>query len=116
MENEGVVSDEAGARIADNFHARDVNLIMGARTQGASERFRVLVEGQPPGAARGGDVDPNGHDSVSEQRRYQLIRQPKLIVDRQFEIEFFDPKVEAFDFTFGWSRPARNWRVARIPC
>jgi thiol-disulfide isomerase/thioredoxin len=101
MERDGVVLNSAGGRIAFSFHARDVNLIMGARTRGASARFRVLVDGQPPGSARGSDVDANGYGSVSEQRTYQLIRQPKPIVDRQFEIEFLDPSVEAFDFTFG---------------
>ncbi len=29
------------------------------------------------------------------------IRQPKPITDRQFEIEFLDPGVETFAFTFG---------------
>ena len=37
----------------------------------------------------------------SEQRLYQLIRQPKPIADRLFEIEFFAAGVEAFMFTFG---------------
>ncbi len=101
MENEGVVLNEPGGRIAYRFHARDVNLIMGARSRGASVRFRVLVDGQPPGTAHGSDVDENGYGSVSEQRTYQLIRQPKPIVDRQFEIQFLGPGVEAFDFTFG---------------
>jgi hypothetical protein len=64
-------------------------------------RFRVRVDGRPAGAAHGGDVDANGYGTVSEQRTYQLIRQASLIVDRQFEIEFLDPGVEAFDFTFG---------------
>jgi hypothetical protein len=40
---------------------------------------------------------------VTEQRLHQLIRQPKPIGDRQFEIEFLDSGVEAFVFTFGWS-------------
>ncbi len=101
MERESVVLNPAGGRIAYRFHALDVNLIMGPRTRGASVRFRVLVDGQLPGPARGGDVDANGSGSVLEQRTYQLIRQPKPIVDRQFEIEFLDAGVEAFDFTFG---------------
>jgi hypothetical protein len=29
------------------------------------------------------------------------IRQPKPIVDREFEIEFLDPRVEVLSFTFG---------------
>jgi hypothetical protein len=32
---------------------------------------------------------------------YQLIRQQVPIADRQFEIEFLDPGVEVFVFTFG---------------
>jgi hypothetical protein len=64
-------------------------------------RFRVLLDGHPPDAAHGSDVDANGDGTVSEQRTYQLIRQPKPIVDRRFEIEFFGPGVQAFDVTFG---------------
>ncbi len=64
-------------------------------------RFRVLIDGQPPGAARGIDVDEQGNGTVAEQRLYQLVRQSPPIADRQFEIEFLDPGVEAFAFTFG---------------
>ncbi|MGA8668878.1 MAG: hypothetical protein WB679_03345 [Terracidiphilus sp.] len=61
----------------------------------------LTIDGQPPGAARGVDVDGEGNGTAAQQRLYQLIRQPQPIVDRQFEIEFLDPGVEAFDFTFG---------------
>jgi hypothetical protein len=64
-------------------------------------RFRVLIDGQPPGAAHGSDVDEQGNGTVSEQRLYQLIRQPQPISDRLFEIAFLDPGVEAYAFTFG---------------
>jgi hypothetical protein len=64
-------------------------------------RFRVLIDGQPPGAAHGLDVDEQGNGTVAGQRLYQLIRQSGPIADRQFEIEFFGPGVEAFAFTFG---------------
>jgi hypothetical protein len=60
-----------------------------------------LVDGRPPGAAHGVDVDDQGNGTVVEQRMYQLIRQPKPIVDRQFTIEFLDAGAEAFVFTFG---------------
>ncbi len=93
--------DEPGGRIAYRFHARDVHLIMGPAERGASVRFRVLIDGRPPGTAHGIDVDEQGNGTVTEQRMYQLIRQPKPIVDRKFEIEFLDPGVEAFAFTFG---------------
>jgi hypothetical protein len=61
----------------------------------------VLIDGRPPGAAHGVDVDEQGYGTVTEQRMYQLIRQPSPIADRQFEIEFLVPGIEAFSFTFG---------------
>jgi thiol-disulfide isomerase/thioredoxin len=88
-------------QIAYRFHARDLHLIMGPSAPGTTMRFRVMIDGQPPGAAHGVDVDGQGNGTVTQQRLYQLIRQPQPIVDRQFEIEFFDEGVEAFDFTFG---------------
>ncbi len=101
MEKQATVLNKANGRIAYRFHARDLHLVMGPAARGASVRFRVLIDGQPPGAAHGLDVDDQGNGTVTEQRLYQLIRQPKPIADRQFEIEFFDPGVEAFAFTFG---------------
>jgi thiol-disulfide isomerase/thioredoxin len=97
---QGLVSSKPHGRIAYRFHARDLHLVMGP-SPGAAVRFRVLIDGQPPAAAHGADVDRQGHGTVTEQRLYQLIRQPKPIVERLFEIEFLDPAVEAFVFTFG---------------
>jgi hypothetical protein len=65
-------------------------------------RFRVLLDGRPPGAAHGSDTDEQGSGAVTEPRMYQLIRQPPgPVVDREFEIEFLEPGVATFDFTFG---------------
>ena len=61
----------------------------------------MLIDGKPPGEAHGIDVDEQGNGNVTEQRLYQLVSQPKAVIDRQFEIEFLDPGVEAFAFTFG---------------
>jgi Thioredoxin like C-terminal domain len=44
---------------------------------------------------------PSSAVPTGKPRLYQLIRQPKPIVDRQFEIEFLDAGVETFAFTFG---------------
>jgi len=88
-------------RIIYRFHARDLHLIMGPSAPGTSVRFRVTIDGQPPGAAHRVDVDGQGNGTVTQPRLYQLIRQPRPIVDRQFQIEFLDPGVEAYDFTFG---------------
>ncbi len=99
--NDAAVLDEAGGRIVYRFHARDLHLIMGPVAQGASVRFRVLIDGWPPGAAHGTDADEQGYGTVTQPRMYQLIRQPGPVADRQFEIEFPDAGVEAFAFTFG---------------
>jgi hypothetical protein len=104
---QAVVLNGVNGRIACCFHARDLHLVMGPSVvmgpsaQAASVRFRVLIDREPPSAAHGIDVDEQGNGTAAEQRLYQLIRQPKPIVDRQFEIEFLDPGVEAFAFTFG---------------
>jgi thiol-disulfide isomerase/thioredoxin len=100
--NSGAIAlDKAGGRIAYRFHARDLHLVMGPSSRGSSVRFRVLLDGRPPGTAHGIDVDEQGYGSVTEQRLYQIIRQPKPIADRLFEIEFLGPGVEAYVFTFG---------------
>ncbi|HEX6554672.1 MAG TPA: thioredoxin family protein [Ktedonobacteraceae bacterium] len=101
VQREATALNEANGRIAYRFHARDLNLVMGPAARGTSVRFRVFIDGQVPGAAHGSDVDEQGHGAVTEQRLYQLIRQPKPIADRLFEIEFLDAGVEAFAFTFG---------------
>jgi thiol-disulfide isomerase/thioredoxin len=98
---EAVVLNAANGRIVYHFHARDLNLIMGPSVRGTPIRFRVLIDGKPPGAAHGIDVDAEGNGTVTEPRMYQLIRQPEPIADRVFELEFASPGAQAFDFTFG---------------
>jgi hypothetical protein len=88
-------------RVVYQFHARDVNLVMGPARKGATVRFRVLLDGESAAAAHGADVDADGNGTLVQQRMYQLIRQPGPIRDRRFEIEFLDGGVEAFCFTFG---------------
>jgi thiol-disulfide isomerase/thioredoxin len=101
LSNDRAVVGAPGGRIAYRFHARDVNLVMGPETRGKEIRFRVLLDGKPPGAAHGVDVDQNGQGTLREQRMYQLIRQPGGIADHTFEIEFLEPGAAAFSFTFG---------------
>jgi len=98
---QAAVMNKANGSIAYRFHARDLHLVMGPAERGNPVRFRVLIDGQPPDAAHGLDVDDRGNGIASEHRLYQLIRQPKPIIDRRFEIEFLDARVEAFSFTFG---------------
>jgi len=101
MKSPAAVLNAANGRIAYRFHARDLHLVIGPAARGSSVRFRVFLDGEPAGAAHGADVDDQGNGTVSEQRTYQLIRQPGPIADRLFEIEFLEPGVEAFAFTFG---------------
>src|SRR5258708_17558062 len=86
--------------VAYQFHARDVNLVMGPAEKGATVRFRVLLDGESAGPAHGADVDANGNGTVVQQRMYQLIRQPGPILDRRFEIDFLDGDAPALRFTF----------------
>jgi hypothetical protein len=98
---EAAVLNAAGGRIAYRFQARDLHLIMGPAAGQGAVPFRVLIDGQPPGAGHGSDVDEQGNGTITEPRLYQLIRQSPPIADRQFEIQFLDAGAEAFAFTFG---------------
>ncbi len=88
-------------RITYRFQARDVNVVMGPAAPGTAVRYRVLLDGRPPGVAHGGDVDAEGRGAVTDQRLYQLIRQPGAITERTLELTFLDPDVEVYAFTFG---------------
>ena len=92
---------EPGGRISYRFHARDLHLVMGPPLHHAGVRFRVRLDGEPPGRAHGIDVDEEGYGTADYQRMYQLVRQAGPIDDRLFAVEFTDPGVEAFVFTFG---------------
>ena len=98
---QATVLNKPSGQIEYRFHGRDVHLVMGPPRSASPVRFRVTIDGQPPGAAHGLDVDEGGNGTASDQRLYQLIRQPMPIVDRTFAIEFLDAGVEAFSFTFG---------------
>lgn len=101
MQPEASVLQHAPGRIVYRFHARDVNVVMGASQPDRPVRFRVSIDGKPPATAHGVDVDAQGSGLVREPRLYQLIRQRGPIVERSIEIEFQDSGVQAFSFTFG---------------
>jgi thiol-disulfide isomerase/thioredoxin len=101
VEHQAVVLHEANGRIAFRFHARDLHLVMGPAARGDSVRFRVLIDGQPPGAAHGTDSDEKGYGTVANQRLYQLIRQRDPVHEHTFEVTFLDAGVQAYVFTFG---------------
>ncbi|MGY1919666.1 cytochrome c biogenesis protein DipZ [Pseudomonas tolaasii] len=93
--------DQTGGRIVYRFHARDLHLVLGPGADGKPVRFKVTIDGQAPGDAHGTDVAPDGSGTVTEQRLYQLVRQSGAVQDRTFSIEFLDPNVSAYAFTFG---------------
>jgi thiol-disulfide isomerase/thioredoxin len=101
VNRQAAVLDQAGGRIAYRFHARDVHLVMAPAAPGSPVRFQVHLDGQPPGAAHGVDVDDQGNGTLTEPRLYQLIRQPGPVTERTFEVTFLDPGVQAYAFTFG---------------
>ncbi len=101
MTGDAVVLHRPNGRIAYRFHARDVNLVMGASQPGSPVKFRVRIDGKEPAAAHGADVDARGLGTLGEPRLYQLIRQQGAITDRLVEIEFLDAGARAFSFTFG---------------
>jgi thiol-disulfide isomerase/thioredoxin len=101
MEQEATTLNAANGQITCRFHARDLNLVMGPAAPGTPVRCRVFIDGQPPGEAHGSDVDGDGNGTVTQQRVYQLIRQPGPITDRTFGITFLDPGAQAYSFTFG---------------
>ena len=101
MAEQATTLHTANGKIDYRFHARDLHLVMGPAVRGKPVRFRVLIDGQPPGVAHGVDVDAQGNGTIDEQRLHQLVRQPGPITDRIFEITFLDPEVQVYAFTFG---------------
>ena len=96
---EKAVLDRAPGSIIFRFHARDLHLVLGPGEKPV--RFRVSLDGAVPGTAHGADTDADGNGTVTEQRLYQLVRQQGPVADHTFAIEFLDPGVQAFSFTFG---------------
>jgi cytochrome c biogenesis protein CcdA/thiol-disulfide isomerase/thioredoxin len=93
--------DQEDGSIVYRFHARDLHLVLGPGPDGRPVRFRVTIDGTPPGDSHGTDIDVDGRGVVTGQRLYQLVRQSGAIADHTFEIRFLDPGVQAYAFTFG---------------
>jgi hypothetical protein len=101
VEGESALLEAAGGSIAYRFEARDLNLVLTPPARGGAARFVVRVDGEAPGPAHGADTDEHGAGTVDTPRLYQLVRQPGAVAERTFEIEFVDPGVRAWVFTFG---------------
>jgi len=92
---------EAGGSVAMRFHARDLHLVLGPAADGKPLPFRITIDGQPPGADAGVDVNAEGRGEIGAERLYQLVRQRGPVRDRTFEIRFQAPGAKAYAFTFG---------------
>ena len=101
VKGESAALSTEGGHIAYRFQARDLHLVLGPGADGKPVRFRVRVDGNAPGQAHGVDVSADGSGTVQEQRLYQLVRQPGEVEAHTFDIEFLDPGVQAYAFTFG---------------
>lgn len=95
------LTNAPGGSIQFRFHARDLHLILGRAPQTSPINFRIKIDGAPPGASHGVDTNAEGSGSVLEDRMYQLVRQDGSVKDKTFEIDFSEPGVRAYDFTFG---------------
>jgi cytochrome c biogenesis protein CcdA/thiol-disulfide isomerase/thioredoxin len=93
--------NKADGAIAFRFHARDLHLVLGPSAQGKPVRFRVTIDGAAPGESHGADTNADGEGVVTDHRLYQLVRQSGPVMDRTFTIQFLDPDVQAYAFTFG---------------
>ncbi|MDE2247745.1 MAG: cytochrome c biogenesis protein DipZ, partial [Xanthomonadaceae bacterium] len=101
VRDENAQLDTAGGAIVYRFRGRDLHLVLGTASDGKPVRFRVTIDGKPPGADHGMDTDADGNGRVDSQRLYQLVRQAHGSGERLFTITFLDPGVQAYAFTFG---------------
>ncbi|HZF81865.1 MAG TPA: cytochrome c biogenesis protein DipZ, partial [Burkholderiaceae bacterium] len=93
--------DQPGGSVALRFQARDAHLVLGTVPGRGPVRFRLTLDGQPPGADHGEDVDAEGRGTLDAQRLYQLVRQKGAVDERTVEIQFLDAGARAYAFTFG---------------
>jgi cytochrome c biogenesis protein CcdA/thiol-disulfide isomerase/thioredoxin len=101
VDPEKAVLSASGGKIEFRFYARDLHLVLGPGSNAKPVRFRVTLDGAPPAASHGADTDSNGAGIIDGQRLYQLIRQSGDVGEHVFSIEFLDPGVQAYSFTFG---------------
>jgi cytochrome c biogenesis protein CcdA/thiol-disulfide isomerase/thioredoxin len=101
VDPEKAVLGASGGKIEFRFYARDLHLVLGPGGGGKPVRFRVTLDGAAPAANHGADTDSSGAGIIDGQRLYQLIRQSGDVGEHVFSIEFLDPGVQAYSFTFG---------------
>ncbi len=93
--------ESAPGKIVFRFHSRDLHMVLGPSKNGTPVHFKVKLNGAAPQADHGSDSGADGTGEVRQPRMHQLVRQKGTVKDVTFEIEFLDPGVEVFSFTFG---------------
>jgi cytochrome c biogenesis protein CcdA/thiol-disulfide isomerase/thioredoxin len=101
VDPEKAVLGKAPGKIVFRFFARDLHLVLGPGSDGKPVRYKVTLDGAAPAADHGADTDSSGAGAIDRQRLYQLIRQSGDVREHVFTIEFLDPGVQAYSFTFG---------------
>jgi len=101
VEPEFARAERAGASLRLRFRARDLHLVLAPGADGEPIRFRVTLDGKPPGEDAGSDINADGYGTIDGERLYQLVRQADGSAERVFEIVFLDPGASAYAFTFG---------------
>jgi hypothetical protein len=61
----------------------------------------VTIDEKAPGSNHEVDTNAEGNGVVMDHRLYQVVRQNGEITEHTFAIEFQEPGVQAFSFTFG---------------
>jgi cytochrome c biogenesis protein CcdA/thiol-disulfide isomerase/thioredoxin len=101
VDPEKAILAAAPGTITFRFYARDLHLVLGPGNDGKPVRIRVTLDGAAPAGSHGADTDPSGAGVINGQRLYQLIRQSGAVREHVFTIEFLDPGIQAYSFTFG---------------
>jgi thiol-disulfide isomerase/thioredoxin len=101
VRREAAILNAPGGRLSHRFHARDVHLVMAPVVRGGPVPFRVTLDGLPPAAARGADIDAAGFGVATGPRLYHLLREPGEVTDRTVEITYPDAGIAVYALTFG---------------
>jgi cytochrome c biogenesis protein CcdA/thiol-disulfide isomerase/thioredoxin len=94
---EEAVTAKKDARLALNFGARRVYLVLGS--PGKPRRVKVLLDGKPIDAADAGADVHNGYVTVTDERLYNLVELPR-VEHRVLEL-VPEEGVQGYAFTFG---------------
>src|SRR5882757_3049278 len=91
------VTAKKGARLALNFGARRVYLVLGS--PGKPRRVKVLLDGKPIATADDGADVHNGYLTVTDERLYNLVELPRV---EHHVLELVPEEgVQGYAFTFG---------------